>query len=180
MANMTGFSPEVAAQQLATFKEYGDNVYSIALRATSNFNTALYDSWCSPRANEWPPMPQDDQNVLDAAYVGGAYTYWAHDLREANENGVVGMNVSNVKLARGIYLDEMTKVTEQMWETPMDIAFYDPDGAQQAAYKAEIQKIVTELSESLSSAMTAIDNAMETEENTILLAKNEAASTMSA
>ena len=74
----------------------------------------------------------------------------------------------------------MKAVIQLMNDTPMDIAFYDPDGAQQAAYKNEIQTRVTDMNEKIDEAMAALSSAMETEENTILIAKDSAASTMAA
>ena len=216
MANMTGFNPEAAKQQLEEFKEYGKNICNKASDVFDVFNAALAESWCSPKAKEfqrdylqrlaifddniltlynqiyrsavdayntiaaangWPSMAQDTQGFWSKYYAGqGVSTA----MKEASENGVVGMNVANVKLARSIYLDEMKKIVDQMNETPMDIAFYDPEGAQQAAYKNEIQTRITKMNEDINEAMAAIDSAMETEENTILIAKDSAASTMAA
>ena len=129
------------------------------------------------RANGWPNMAQPPQDFW-SKYYGAQGVSTA--MKEASENGVVGMNVANVKLARSIYLDEMKKIVDQMNETPMDIAFYDPEGAQQAAYKNEIQTRITKMNEDINKAMAALDSAMETEENTILIAKDSAASTMAA
>lgn len=217
MADMTGFNPDVAKQELNAFKNYGNEIYHKSIDAYEIFNYALYDSWCSPkavefqenhfkkivaipenihivytqiyrnatdayniiaRANGWPTIDLSDQNSWTSHYAESLRA--DRKLREANENGVVGMSVANVKLARGIFLDEMKAVIELMNETPMNIAFYDPDGAQQAAYKNEIQTRVTNMNEVIDAAMAALDSAMETEENTILLAKNEAAGTMAA
>lgn len=215
MADMTGFNPEAAKQQLEAFMEYGDTVYKKTSDAYYNFFDSLKDNWCSPKAIEFEKnylfklhafshnmitlyrqiyrsavdayniiaraqgssvMPLEDQGPFNSytSTMGGEV------LKEANENGIVGMNVANVQLARGVYLDEMKAVIQLMNDTPMDIAFYDPDGAQQAAYKNEIQTRVTDMNEKIDEAMAALSSAMETEENTILIAKDSAASTMAA
>ena len=215
MADMTGFNPEAAKQQLEAFKEYGNTVYKKTIDAYYNFFDSLKDNWCSPKAVEFTRnylftlhafshnmitlyrqiyrsavdayniiaraqgssvMPLEDQGPFNSytSTMGGEV------LKEANENGIVGMNVANVQLARGVYLDEMKAVIQLMNDTPMDIAFYDPDGAQQAAYKNEIQTRVTDMNEKIDEAMAALSSAMETEENTILIAKDSAASTMAA
>ena len=216
MANMTGFNPEAAKQQLEAFKEYGNTVYKKTIDAYYNFFDSLKDNWCSPKAAEFTRnylftlhafshnvrtlysqiyrSAVDAYNIIARAQGSSAMTLadqneWYNSyykaqggevLKEANENGIVGMNVANVQLARGIYLDEMKAVIELMNDTPMDIAFYDPDGAQQAAYKNEIQTRVTDMNEKIDEAMAALSSAMETEENTILIAKDSAAGTMAA
>ncbi len=214
MADMTGFNPDVAKQELEAFKEYGTVVSKKTHNVYYNFLKALQDNWCSPkarefsidyllklhafgdnietlysqiyrsavdayniiaRANGWAAMSLEAQNEWNNSYneaMGGEV------LREANETGVVGMNVANVQLARGVYLDEMKAVIQLMNDTPMNIAFYDPEGAQQAAYKNEIQTRVTDMNEKIDEAMAALSSAMETEENTILIAKDSAAGTM--
>ena len=215
MADMTGFNPEAAKQQLEAFKEYGNKVYRKTDVAYDNFSDSLKDNWCSPKAREFSTKylsrlhafssnmktlytqiyrsAVDAYNIIARAQGSESINLENQDswydsnvslggtvLKEANENGVVGMNVANVQLARGIYLDEMKAVIELMNETPMDIAFYDPDGAQQAAYKNEIQTRVTDMNEKIDEAMAALSSAMETEENTILIAKDSAAGTMAA
>ena len=216
MADITGFSPDVAKQQLDDFLKYGKVVRGKAADTYHDFLRSLYENWCSPkasdftrqhlhklcafhgdidtlytqiyrsavdayniiaRANGWSSMAQDDQKKDDASFNETMGTLL---LREANENGVVGMNVANVKLARDLYLTQMNDVINLMNETPMNIAFFDPGDEQKTAFRSIIKTRVDLMQERINEAMATLNEAMETEENTILIAKESAAQTLSA
>ena len=61
----------------------------------------------------------------------------------------------------------------------MNIAFYDPNGSQSEAYKSLIEKSKTKVLEEVESIKADIKEAISTEENNILLAKQQAAEILS-
>lgn len=107
------------------------------------------------------------------------YNYFGQ-LKEASESGIVGMNVMQVQLALTVYGDVVEKGLAELDAVPTAIALYDPDGSQQAAYKAEIQKVKENLTEKINSMLDVIEDAMETEQNNITLAKDNATGSLSA
>lgn len=216
MAEMTGFDPAQAEQQLNDFNAYGNIVVMNAYRAAHELFLNLRDNWCSPKAVEFgetyapkiesirenlhimyrqiyrsgvdayniiarahgdiAELAQEDLQPDEAtSYTEGVITW---TLKEASSGGVVGMNVANTELALRVFLDEMKSVVNNVENTPTDIAFYDPDGSQKAAYRSEITKMINSINEIVASVNEALSNAMETETNTIMLAKDSAAGTM--
>lgn len=99
-------------------------------------------------------------------------------LKEISDSGVVGMNHQNVKLLVSLFKDSVNNLINGLNELPLDIAFYDPDGEMKASYKQEITNMVNTITEEANSVYADIDAALETEVNTILLAKDNAVSTM--
>lgn len=153
------FSGNIATMYMQIYRSAVD-AYNIIARAQGESAMALEDQ------NEWYSHYNDD--------MGGEI------LKEANENGIVGMNVANVQLARDIYLTQMNEIITAMENTPLDIAFYDPGDAQKTAYKNEITTRVNDMNEKINTTVKALNEAMETETNTIMIAKDNAAGTMSA
>ena len=101
-------------------------------------------------------------------------------LKDVSDKGVVGMNYSLVKLAVSEFKNQVEILIHGLNELPMDIAFYDPSGELKAAYKREIALMVEKIETEAKSIYADIDAALETEINTILLAKEDAAETMAA
>ena len=99
-------------------------------------------------------------------------------LKEQADSGAVGMNHQNVKLLVSLFKDSVNNLINGLNELPLDIAFYDPDGEMQASYRQEITKMVNTITEEANSVYADIDAALETEVNTIELAKDNAVSTM--
>lgn len=102
------------------------------------------------------------------------------DFREANEDGVVGMDVEKVKLARDTYLAELESVETYMEDTPMDIAFFDPDNELQTKFKAKINKIVTYIKDTIAHCFRDIDESIDSETNVVMTGQQSAAENLSA
>ena len=101
-------------------------------------------------------------------------------LDEISPNGVVGMNVAQVKMYLEVFkgnvdtfIRDMTSIRDNV-----DIAFYDPNGEMKAAYKTLIQKLIDNVTDLTSSMYTDLYHAFNDETDTILLAKDNAVSTM--
>lgn len=102
------------------------------------------------------------------------------EFREANEDGVVGMDVEKVKLARDSYLAELESVETYIEETPMEIAFFDPENELQTKFKTKINKIVTYIKDTIEHCFRNINEAIETETNVVISSKQSATDILSA
>jgi len=100
-------------------------------------------------------------------------------LKESGASGIVGMNMMQVELALVVYGEAVEKGLAALAAVPTNIAFYDPNGEQQATYKAEIEKVKNTLEETINSMLDEIEAAMETEHNSLVLAKENATSALS-
>ncbi len=93
----------------------------------------------------------------------------------ADNNGLVGMNISAV---RDIVIPEFTasinKEVNDLYEIPTSIAFYDEDGSQHQAYESNIRGFVEKFNELNESLFASMKEALETETNNVLLAKQQA------
>lgn len=215
MANMTGFNPEQAKQQIEDFFYQVRDLANIFLeRGLNVFVYGLMTAWCSPKAKEFSEKHFEKIAFIDSEifHLGRnitiaatqAYNYVAKSngapmisigtldrgedfaesrwdkirLKEQADSGVVGMNHQNVKLLVSLFKDSVNNLINGLNELPLDIAFYDPDGEMKASYRQEITKMVNTITEEANSVYADIDAALETEVNTILLAKDNAASTM--
>jgi hypothetical protein len=216
MANLTGFSPDAARNQINLFY---NTVCDLAREFSNNgsypFMWGLVTAWCSPKAKEFSlkhfsKIAGIDTNVKNmgrniAINAKQAYNYiaesnggaklpedffqngtqastdkidWFGTLDEVSENGVVGMNHQNVRLLVNLFKNAVNKLITGLNDLPLDIAFYDPDGEMKAAYRQQITDMVSIITEKTNALYADIDDALETEINTILIAKEEAASTM--
>ena len=132
-------------------------------------------------ANGCQPIP-DDQMITAMPYsTGGMYTNYVEngtDLSEVNENGVVGMNKMLVKTALDLFNKKINEGCRIIDDTPYSIAFFDEDGSQKQAFKAEITKMKDELVQEVLGILQSIDEAIETEVNTMELAKQQATQTL--
>ena len=105
---------------------------------------------------------------------------WINNFKE-EKDGNVGMNIILVKRRLDVLKEQVDKFYELMDAiTTLNMALYDPDGAQQAAYKELLRNFKEEMDQAIADITTTINGAVETEENNIRIAKESAASTMSA
>lgn len=88
------------------------------------------------------------------------------------------MNIYQVKLAVEVFETKIQRVINEIDNIPMNIAFYDEDGSQAAAYANEIKKMKDKTIEMTTQIVADIKSAMETEQNSILLAKQQATQTL--
>ena len=169
---MTGFNPTEAQQQLQDFMEYGKKVYEKAANALNDLETNLYNNWCSPKAVDFGhdriPRLACIEKDIDTLY------------NNMYKDGVVGMDVEKVKLARDTYLAELESVETYMEDTPMDIAFFDPDNELQTKFKAKINKIVTYIKDTIAHCFRDIDESIDSETNIVMTGQQSAAENLSA
>ncbi len=99
----------------------------------------------------------------------------------ADKNGLVGMNIAAVRdIVMPNFNMSINKVVNALDEIPTSIALYDEEGSQQQAYESNIRGFITkfnELNEELSASMK---EALETETNNILIAKQKSTESMKA
>ena len=88
------------------------------------------------------------------------------------------MNVIQVKLLLDAFDIRIDKVIGELDSLPMSIVFYDTDGAQLGAYKNVISSVKKLITDNVLNIKSAINDAMESESKTILLAKDRATQTL--
>ncbi len=97
---------------------------------------------------------------------------------KAEKDGVVGMNIALVKVDLDAFDISMNKFYSSLDSIPMEIAFYDTEGTQLASYRNAIAKCKNDAKTAAESVRKEVQAAMETEQNTILLAKQQATETL--
>lgn len=113
-------------------------------------------------------------------YATGEVSIELKELRKINESGVVGMNIKLVQMSLDIYAKHMNEVITDIDNLPMNIAFYDPEGAQMTAYKETISKVKERITLELDVIDKEIKSAMETETDNIMLAKQQSTQILNA
>ena len=98
----------------------------------------------------------------------------ASKMHECSTNGVVGMNKANVKIALENYRSGMVKASTMVANTPYDIAFFDENGKQRESYRGEIRRMRQKFSDANIDLIKYVYDALETEINTMELAKQGA------
>lgn len=93
---------------------------------------------------------------------------------EDPDTGIVGMNVKQVELELNQYVNSMNDVVTSLDDVPTEIAFYDPDGSIQAAYRSLIEQMKTKIPERINAVKEDIKNAIETERDVTVFAKKQA------
>ena len=89
-------------------------------------------------------------------------------------SGIVGMNVKEVENELNTYLSSMNKVVASLDDIPTEIALFDPDGTLQDAYRSLIDKMKGKIPERINTVKSDIQNAIKTEQDTTVLAKQQA------
>lgn len=93
--------------------------------------------------------------------------------KESND-GKVGMNIEKVKVIYEIFQEKMKTFISALSNISTDFALYDPDGSIQASYKSRINKMVETISDTVTEMYKEIDSALETEQNIIIAAVQQA------
>ncbi len=102
------------------------------------------------------------------------------NFKEVSDSGVVGMNVGLVKVARSLFEQKVKEMINKLNDLPLDISLYDPEGSQKEAYKKAIQTMIDDIEERVRDAHAFIEDAIQTEQDTIMLAKQQATDVLSA
>ncbi len=95
-----------------------------------------------------------------------------------NKNGVVGMNIEAVNNTLEVFDSKIAAFVELVDNLPLNIAFFDPDGSQAKAYKSLIDNSKSKVLEEIEAIKNDIKTAIVTEQNNILLAKQQATDTL--
>lgn len=106
--------------------------------------------------------------------------YDQYSLKEESPNGIVGMNVAQVKVYLSLFKDAVNTLVTGLDTVPIDIAFYDPEGVLKESYKAIINNMIKEINDLTAVMYKDLDDAFDAEINTIMLAKDNAVGTLSA
>lgn len=89
-------------------------------------------------------------------------------------SGIVGMNVKEVESELKTYMSSMNKVVSSLDDVPTEIALFDPDGSLQEAYRSLIDKMKGKIPERITSVKNEIQAAINTEQDTTILSKQQA------
>ncbi len=90
-----------------------------------------------------------------------------------SKNGVVGMNVMQVKLSTDAFKKAVEDYKNSLDNLPTEIALYDPDNLQKGTYKIELTKAKETFTDTIQKVLDGIMGAIDTESQTILLAKEK-------
>ena len=124
------------------------------------------------RANGYPDFYYD--------YVLDPELSYYFDFKE-EKDGIVGMNIMQALLYKDEFNQNVDKFNNALNELDFqNIALYDPEGLQQAAYKEELRQFKETFNELITEINEAVSIAFEEETNEIRLAKEQATQTMSA
>ncbi len=143
-----------------------DAALSIASKAEKAFDTVSVANGGRALGANYGTIPKPE--------IGHLFGF----LKESGDTGIIGMNVNQVNYALAEYGDYVIKALEALEAVPTNIAFFDPDGAQQATYKKTINDVKNKLEETIHSMLDEIQSAMETEQQTVLTAAQNSASTL--
>ena len=207
--NMTGFNPGLVRSQITSFKSAavlaGIKIGDIYGELIDN----LKYYWASPKAKQFcSEMTPKVENViweLDkhirsvingivnaynyAAFANGVPTTSYNDYEgigfdcgdlEESKDGMVGMNVEVVRdNVIPAFKDSMKEAVDALNALPRSIALYDDENGQQHYYSIRIDNIVTQVENAISEVVGAINSAIESETDNILLAKQQATDALS-
>ncbi len=210
MADFTGFNPAHATHEIETLREVlGDARYLLS-DAFTVIASDIAEVWASPKAKEFGGTYVPQMNDLLESYTTNATSILKNVVRAieimANANGasfngdfadmgsvevcdnfkeekdgIVGMNVAQVELYQDTFKDQLKAFFTAFAQVDaLDISLYDPHGSLKQAFKTLLTEFETKLNELVESINKAIQFATLSEINTIRIAKNDAATTMSA
>lgn len=191
MSDFTGYGPQEAKKNIQDFYDVTRSAIYRLNHAYENFFRDLYSDWASPKAVEFNQkynvtiaeqiqfFSDTIEKVVDSAIEaynsnalanGGAMVFIDRtpfpqtrgiNLKEVTYGGLVGMDVIGVQVDLEHYQTSVDEVFTILDNLPMNIAFYDPDGAQAAAYKTAIKtasdKVQTEISNLIKDVQLAIE-----------------------
>ena len=145
--------------------------------ANSNGLPTISDT--SPN-DDWPEFAaREFKYTLDLDTLALDEQYWT-PLKEASPAGIVGMNHAQVIQARNELMNKTKIYMGKIDNIPIDIAFYDPNGEMRESYKNMVRNMIEEVNSEMESVTSEIDAALQTEEDRIELAKENAVKTMAA
>ena len=84
------------------------------------------------------------------------------------------LNVSLVKVIVQEFETKITNVIERIGSIPTNIAYFDEDGSQQESYRNTINSMKEKITGLVDSIKADIKSASEEEENSVMLAKEQA------
>lgn len=115
---------------------------------------------------------------VESGYVSNAVT----DAKVCEEtlNGVTGMDTQGVKIALDLFVKDAKDIVRVMSNLPQGIAFYDPEGNMLTTYNRNITNHCNMFSALFEDIRIQVVNAINTETDNILLAKQQAQDAMSA
>lgn len=170
---------ELSSSICGEFRTMTDNIatsakeaYNVIARAhheaTIEFNTIsdLYIGFGNPARN--------DVSQHSTGYGARGQLSLQHLVASHPTSNAVGMNVSLVKVIVQEFETKITNVIERIGSIPTNIAYFDEDGSQQESYRNTINSMKEKITGLVDSIKTDIKSASEEEENSVMLAKEQA------
>ena len=145
--------------------------------AQSNGLSAISSTTSS---DDWPDFAREFNGTLDLDTIAADEDLFWTPLKEASPAGIVGMNHAQVIQARNELMNKTKLYMGKIDNIPIDIAFYDPNGEMRESYKSMVRNFIQEVNSEMASITSEIDAALQTEEDRIELAKENAVNTMAA
>ena len=143
-----------------------DMSHLIESNAIRNYNVMA-------NANGAPMIGEDrlDNLYYDPSYRDDDITYGFGTLVD-NQSGIVGMNILQTQDIVSSFDSNIEEVLSMFDALPDKIALFDTNDNLKEAFKSEVTKMKSEVSELVSSMDAEIKNAIETETNNLRLASN--------
>ncbi len=147
---------------------------TILRNATSSYNILM-------RANGLTDnhLEGDYQDYFESSEHDWWNKEFSIEFKEEGPNGEVGMNTLLAKMLVSEFQKKIDASYIAFDELPLDIAFYDPDGALKQAFRDLINNYKQVIQEKLKEIIDAVNEAMDTEIENITIAKNEATEVLS-
>jgi len=165
--NASNFSKEIFSLSEAYFKNigtYADRIFNDINDSIRAYANSL-GTGCTTHATNFSSIQLSENDFI---------------LDTKNINGVSGMNV---KLVEDLLNYELPKISgnaiNKMASLAQSISIYDENGEQQAIFETRRQAMKTLIYELLNTIESQIRSYVETEKNTILLAKQQTVQNMS-
>ena len=122
----------------------------------------------------------DDHTIMSREnYAPQGTNMQYNDMKDIADNGDVGMDKEKVRAYLEEYANNISIVKAELDNFPINIAFYDPDGALEAAFYEERNKLKDQLEANYTAMANAISSRLIEEVDIVVAGAREAAGAMS-
>ena len=166
------FGDAVAQETTNLFNEYKTCIKGVYANAVSAYNNVA-------SVNGVPTIAEDG-NASISSLESSMDSLSGMKLKEANNQGAVGMNINNVRETKDAFISASNDAMAKLDEISAGIALYDDDSAQQEAFRTTVKELSAKF-KVLNDAITkAIDTQVSEAATGTQQAATQASETLSA
>ena len=161
--------------------EMSEAINAIVRGAINAYNYVASAHGSNSHINDIDTLVDDMYGSARGGYgTRGAAGIMYASLKESKD-GLVGMNIAAVRdVIMPTFFNTIDDVINKLEALPTSIALYDADGEQQQAYESNVRGFIQKFHELNSSMGDSLSEALATETNNILIAKQKSTEVMSA